>query len=742
MSMYIRKFLTDPGNDVLLEIESVNVLDLEPPSVIQGTGTGTAMMVGEFENGPFNIPTEVTSGDDVKSVFGLLGYTRAGVEGNDPSARIRYADNAVVGEEWNGNGHVQLSGKKFRRLILVRADTSVGSVELRRRAHITGNGGFSFDLEPGQILQLSVDGGAAASATFNATAGTVTGVGATFGTIAAGDTVTLGYDDANATPNFTVTFLTGDTTVAAVVARINAFAGFTFADANGGQLRLTGRRRGTSGQVRVVSGSTGVLTKLGLTAATTAGTGNVANIDAVTPAEVKSVVEAGIAGSAVEVDPNGKLRISSQTEATGSIAVSAGTTALNLGFTSGQSDAAAAGNAGVIPAGTVVQNSGATVVLVTMQDVVVTAANPGPYTVKVRHANDNGTGGAAAAGTITVIRDAIAFDSFEVINPTPISVALTESQIDAAYDTAIESTMDLNSIAREANIFWSARQSNAVRRKLRQNAIDASALGMVGRVVCIRPPMGTSKATAQSTSAEPGVGATRDQRVFYCFPQARTMVPIIARRGIGGGTGFTADGNVDVGADGFLASVLSQLNPEQNPGEETSFMTAVVSTESKVLANQKLTMADYTNFKKSGIVALRVENGVAVFQSGVTSVDPTVNPGLKNINRRRMADFIEDSIAQRSKGFGKKLNTPARRLALVGEVREFLQTLLSRDDPSRQRIAGFTVDVKSGNTATTLAQGIYRITVRVRTLSTLDSIVIAATVGETVEVEEILPEAA
>lgn len=99
-------------------------------------------------------------------------------------------------------------------------------------------------------------------------AATVTGVGSSLGTLSKGETVTLGADDGD---NFVTTFATGDDTIAEVVARINLAAGFTFASNSSGEIQLTGRRTDDRAQVRVVSGSAGTLTKLGLTAATTAG---------------------------------------------------------------------------------------------------------------------------------------------------------------------------------------------------------------------------------------------------------------------------------------------------------------------------------------------------------------------------------------------------------------------------------------------------------------------------------------
>lgn len=723
---YVRRFMFDPGNDVLLEIESVNILDLDPPAPITGIGVGTIILVGEFENGPYATPTEVVGASDLLANFGSLGYLYGGVVGNNPCARARKADSALVAEPWNGNGFVQLSGKKFARLIICRVNTSVGQVQFTALPFIVGGNSFRFGLTTGQVLSVTTTSGTS-SATFTGTPATVTAVGGVYPTtFAGGETLTLGRDDQ---PNFTVTFLSTDQSLAQTLARINQYAGFTFADSTGGQLRFTGLQGGSGGQVRVVSGSTGVLTKLGLTAANTAGAGNVVNIAAVTPAEIDTVLHAAAATVNVEQLADGSLRMKT-TEAL--LTIAAGTTAAALGFTIGAS-ATAAPVSGIIPAGTVVQQTGGTPqVLVTTQDVVVTAGTAGPYNAYVRHATDDGTGLSTLAGSITVIPNAIALGAFSVINGQVTTAALAEAAIDAAYVDAINATEDMNSVAKVANGIWSARQSNLIRSTLRVDARNTSGQGMYGRIAAVRPPLNTPKATALSSAGNPGVGATRDERVIYCYPAANTTVPLIAKRGLAGGASFTATGAVDVGSDGFLMSIISQLPPEENPGQETGFTGGINSVETGVNA-QRFLMGDYKNFKAAGICALRVDDGVAIFQSGVTSVNPGTDPGRVNIARRRMADYIEDTLARAAMKYGKKLNTFTRRKNITLEIRQWLKALADSE-----RIEDWDVDEKSLNKdPAVVGKGLWKLKISVRTFSSLDSIVLACTIGETVTIEKL-----
>src|SRR5580700_757785 len=275
MTMFVRRWQTDPGNTVLLNIESINVIDLTPPGAIAGIGSGTVMCVGEFEDGPFNSPQQVIDVTDYTATWGGLGYQYGGLPGQNPCARQRFADGAIAPEYWNGNGTVQLNAKQFSELLITRVNTSVGAVTVSRLAFLTGAAAFTYLLVTGQVLQLDVGNGPA-SATFTGTAASVTAVGGTYPTtFTGGQTLTLAYDQGSP---FVVTFFSTDQTLAQVVARINQYAGFAFAGTSGGQLTLTGLQGGTGGQVNVVSGSTGVLTQLGLTAGVTSGAGNVANI--------------------------------------------------------------------------------------------------------------------------------------------------------------------------------------------------------------------------------------------------------------------------------------------------------------------------------------------------------------------------------------------------------------------------------------------------------------------------------
>lgn len=732
MAGFIRRYLFDPGMEELLAIEGVVVIDREPPGQITGIGTGTVMLVGEFENGAYETPTEVVGGGDFLATFGSFGFSYDGVVANNPCARARRADGAIVDEYWNGNGFIALANKKFRRLICTRVDTSVGEVQFTRIACLQGSSFPTFDLEPAQTLVFNIGAGSL-TATFTAAAAVRTGGAGTYPTtFTGGEQMTITIDAGMPTQvgPIQVVFQSTDQSQAQVIARINQFLGYAAAsDAGAGATALTGRTRGSGGAVTIVSIDAAVVTATGMTAGTTAGTGNVADVDAVTVTEVNTIVNAVSGPVTARRNADGQLELcNSGTPGTGELTIVGTTTAAGLGFTLGDTADAANGEDGVITAGTRVRNAGGTQ-WVTTNDVSITAADAGPYSVKVRPAVDDGTAGAAGTGTVNVMVD---IAPFAVSNLLPLAAALSESALDAKYLEALDKTKKLNDVSKETNVIVSARQSNAIRSALRQNALDASAGGAYGRRAIIRPPLGTTTRAMARSTAQPGVGAYRNQRVGYAYPGVSTFIQPIALRGVGGGAGFTDDGIVDVGFDTWCASVFSQLPPEENPGQMTDFMAGAIGIERGNPDVQDLQMGDYRTFRAQGIMAPNIEGGTMFIQSGVTSVDPLANPALRNQARRAFADFLQDSISTRLLPFAKQLARQQRRAQILGELFAFMNTLQSPGAPSQQRLDSFVIDGRSGNTIQSLATGIFRIILKARTLPSMDVIVLDTEVGENV----------
>jgi hypothetical protein len=173
----------------------------------------------------------------------------------------------------------------------------------------------TYDLEPGDTLLVRVDGGASQPATFDAAAAVDLGTGTEPFTIGAAEQLDL---DINGSGTQSFVFVGTETTAQNVADLINATAsGFVASDVSGA-VELRTDRRGTGASVEVlVSSTAGLLVELGLPVGTESGTGDVANIDAVTAAEIASVVTADIAGASA-ADEGGAVRITAASIGTGS----------------------------------------------------------------------------------------------------------------------------------------------------------------------------------------------------------------------------------------------------------------------------------------------------------------------------------------------------------------------------------------------------------------------------------------
>jgi hypothetical protein len=92
---------------------------------------------------------------------------------------------------------VALNGKRFAGLIICRVDTSVGSEQFTRLASLLGGSLFTYALSPAQTFIFD-RGLGSITATFNATAATLTsGAGTYPTTFVGGETATIDRDDAD-----------------------------------------------------------------------------------------------------------------------------------------------------------------------------------------------------------------------------------------------------------------------------------------------------------------------------------------------------------------------------------------------------------------------------------------------------------------------------------------------------------------------------------------------------------------
>lgn len=269
-----RYFPAEPTASVLTAIEGINIIEIVPPQVSAGAGSGTVCMVGEFEEGSFDTPTEIFGPTDLAANFGGFGHVHDGKPYSNPIAQRSGGD-----EYWNGNGYLYCSRRPFTRLILVRAKVTSGQVRFQRLATLTAPNKGPFDLEPGDTADYELDG-AAIQGTIAATAGQIDATGGVYPTTFVGGEKLIFVDERGV--QRVVIFKNTDQSIAQVVAAINAQLAYTAAINNGGQLQLVSRVRGRKGYIRLIGGTASAITQLGLNLTDTAEVDKLTIVNAVT----------------------------------------------------------------------------------------------------------------------------------------------------------------------------------------------------------------------------------------------------------------------------------------------------------------------------------------------------------------------------------------------------------------------------------------------------------------------------
>lgn len=374
-----------------------------------------------------------------------------------------------------------------------------------------------------------------------------------------------------------------------------------------------------------------------------------------------------------------------------------------------------------IPQGTTLTSNQVTVTvncfpIVVVEPVVATAI------AAIANVLDAAIPNADPATTITAVNNATA------LWPSGTGTTLA-ARVASQYPAAINSTQP-NAIPLTAiTVIWAARRTSAIRQALAANANSSSSNGPA-RVACVSadPSAGTTAIqAAAATTAAIGLASADAypqpaDRVIICFPQHQIVVPDF------GGIAVT------INLDGMMAVTLSNFPEEMNPGAANQFIQAITAPEAAFVANP-LAKQDYANLIAGGVCALYFDRQAGwQFINGVTAANSVLYPTRTPIKRRRMADFIEDTLADIAAPYLKQPSTTDRQEAFVLEIETFLGSLKSVNDLSQQRIVDYLVDDVSGNTTAQLALGIFVVKVYVQLLASMDYIMFLATIGETVTI--------
>jgi hypothetical protein len=567
--------------------------------------------------------------------------------------------------------------------------------------------------------------------------GLIAGAASAIGTILAGENFDVTLD---AGAPITVTFAGPPASMAAAALDINTQVGVDVAfETPDGELRFYGGSVGTGGLITLAAGAPDALAKLGHAPGAAAGVSNVSDLNAVTATEVAAIVNGTAGLSAINVEgslgPDGEIRICDDTPGEDIVAITATAMATAIGIPDSQIGVAISGTdheGGNILAGSRVRTVGGDEWVV-MQTLVIPAGEAGPYVAKVRPALDDGTAAGTAVNTVTVSVDPQEFAVLTVNNPQALTAALTEPQLDNAYIAAMNATLNPEHATREANFSLAARRSDAVVREGLANAIKATSDGLLGRKFISGDPLGTTINEAIANVAQ--FASAGSDRLFYTAKGLKVRIPEIAAVGTDGGLGFTEDGVITVRPDGPLATVCALLPSENNPGQATGLIEDFFQVDS---FGETLDIEAYKAFKRNGISAPRIDRqSGTVFQSGVTT---STDPARVTMARRKIADEIQDAAAEVLNPYSKIVNRQSARDLVYGVWEGYLSGLAAEESPDLSRIVSFSVDdsVNAGNTPAVLAKGVYYLETRVRTLSSLDDIVVRTEIGEGVVTSTVL----
>lgn len=310
-------------------LSSKVVIEEEEPRIrnIDAVQTSIAAMVGVTERGPVNVPTLVTSFDEYKQYFG--GFT---ADSDVALAAQGFFENGgqflyvvrVVHFTDSTDPNTKTSAAGTLNLLTAASGPTAGTV--------TSGAVEPFELTPGETLDIAVDGGGTQPVTFDAAAASVTSSNTETFALADGETLQFTVDGGSLQ---TVTFNTaefvaiGAATAAEVAAVINAEATGIQADAPGGAVRITTDTVGTGASLASFGGTAAAT--LGFAAGDT-GTGDVADITAVTAAEAAALINADVTGATAS-PVGGAVQIDSDTTGpSSSVQVEGTSTALAFSF--------------------------------------------------------------------------------------------------------------------------------------------------------------------------------------------------------------------------------------------------------------------------------------------------------------------------------------------------------------------------------------------------------------------------
>ena len=379
------------------------------------------------------------------------------------------------------------------------------------------------------------------------------------------------------------------------------------------------------------------------------------------------------------------------------------------------------------------------------------ASGTGAYNLPARPLDSTVTGGtdcaptvAAAAGTATAWNPLSGLTLLTMPGGDLVYTATIQapncaqsSDIDALYVTTLAALASNGDPARSVDIVITARHDTMINAALCAHEQAVTATGK-SRIAVLSPGLGTKSLATVLGSTAPGVGANRDEGTIYTWPGYQTFVPEASGVAVLGADGSSyTTGQLDTHGDAWLASILSQLAPYYDPAQNDGPVPIVMSNVlgfSRGTPASTLDFSAYAAMKAAGICAgINDPDFGFVYQDGVTT---SLTAGRTTIVRKRMAGWIEDSLASGLKIYRNKPISDMLKDSEYHSIDAFLDELKSPNNPPAQHIKAYSIDDVSPNSDALEGQGIHQIDVSVTTLASQVALVLQCSIGPTVVVTQ------
>jgi hypothetical protein len=280
---------------------------------------------------------------------------------------------------------------------------------------------------------------------------------------------------------------------------------------------------------------------------------------------------------------------------------------------------------------------------------------------------------------------------------------------DSDYTTAIAVAEQ----ERSGNVLWTDKYSATIRAALKTHLVNAPDKMVI---------LAHDDETKTYSDAVSDVATYRDTdgRIIYAFNHLKTVI-----------NGLDAWQSPAP----WVASIISLTAPHIDPAFAENVKYLLGASD----VYYKLSRAAYIALKNAGVAAFENDADLGIkLKSGI--VTQIANSSKLTVLRRRMADYLQDSIAYYLKNYQNAVNSATNRKEVKAAVLAFDNGLINDGIlPSDNEVSGGNarlVDCDSLNTDLSIGQGYFKLLYKRRIYSSMRYIVLTAEIGESVVVTE------